>query len=290
MSEFPVNVTTFSRKYVVDNHKVLFNVSNLYKDKHRPEDYVSVCQMCSTGLFIEQFHPETHYILELTPEDIEWMKRAQLVFAQTGRFSPIFAGDLQRSCERHKAFMDRILAISDKWFIRSEDFSLKESSFGIGPHNSLERILPAVLACESGHSCFRQTDKTKTLYFMPWIEIDVLKEFRVFVFGGRVTAISQQFLGEVDPWLASKSKDELSEICRKICDAHQNDFREKLQYLGDRYVMDIVLIGDDEVPYFIEPNPFGAEYSSGSSLFHWITDADVLEGRSEFELRFVDRP
>jgi hypothetical protein len=217
------------------------------------------------------------------------MKRAQLLYAKTRKFPSEFSGDLHLTCDRHKPFMDRLLAISDKWFIRTEDFSLKKTVSGVGPYNSLERILPAMLSSDKSHPCLRQTDAKKTLYFMPWIEITKDKEFRVVVIDGRVTAISQQFFSEVNRWLAEKSEAELSEICRKIFVAHQTEFKGKLEYLGEKYVMDVALVGDEETPYFIEPNPFGAEYSSGSSLFHWIFDAEIIEGRAQFELRFVDK-
>jgi hypothetical protein len=286
---FPIKVTTYSRDDVFAQHKVIFNVSNIFKTGRPPRDYVSVCNRYVTAGFIRQFHADRYHELKLTPEDLDWMKRAQLVFAQTGRISAIFADDLRRSCERHQTFMDGVREISDKWFIRSEDFSLKKSPYGIGPYATLEKILPAVLSCDKGHSCLRQTDKTKTLYFIPWITVEKQKEFRVFVYDGRVTAISQQFIGEVNPWLAGKTEEEQQEVCRKIYESHQTDFRQKLQYLGNNYVMDVALVGEEETPYFIEPNPFGAEYSSGSALFHWIFDADALEGRGEFELRYVDR-
>ena len=32
----------------------------------------------------------------------------------------------------------------------------------------------------------------------------------------------------------------------------------------------------DNEPYFIEVNPFGSNYSAGSSLFHWILDEKLL--------------
>jgi hypothetical protein len=290
MADFPIKVTAYSLAYVIANNRTLFNVLNLFRSGRPPPDYVSVCALYSTDRFLPQFHAGAYHVLELAPADLEWMKRAQLVQAQTGRFSPLFADDLRRSCERHEQFMSRLLSISDQWFIRSEEFSLKKSPMGVGPYSSLKTILPAVLWYNKGHGCLSQKDRTKTLYFVPWRQMDKNKEFRVFVCRGKVTAISQQFLYDVNPWLAAKSEDEIREICRKISDAHAVDFRSKLEYLGDRYVMDVVLLGDEEEPYFIEPNPFGAEYSSGSALFHWIADADALEGRGEFEFRFVDRP
>ena len=48
----------------------------------------------------------------------------------------------------------------------------------------------------------------------------------------------------------------------------------------NNYVIDLAILENDE-PYFIEINPFGKEYPSGSSLFHWIIDEDILYGKSD---------
>jgi hypothetical protein len=43
-------------------------------------------------------------------------------------------------------------------------------------------------------------------------------------------------------------------------------FTEKLDVHVSSYVMDLAFVNGDI--YFIELNPFGSEYGSGSSLFH----------------------
>jgi hypothetical protein len=89
----------------------MFPISSRRKDNQglRP-----VCDLCSTNLILEQFHPGTHCVHDLTPENVEWMKHAEIMFEQTYGFSPLFAEDLQGSCERHKVFMNRILAMSEQ--------------------------------------------------------------------------------------------------------------------------------------------------------------------------------
>ena len=52
--------------------------------------------------------------------------------------------------------------------------------------------------------------------------------------------------------------------------------------------MDLVLVGDDEVPYFIEANSFGKLYASGSALYHWIYDHDTLHESDVIEFRYVN--
>jgi hypothetical protein len=51
--------------------------------------------------------------------------------------------------------------------------------------------------------------------------------------------------------------------------------------------MDIVLLENGEF-YFIEANVFGKEYSSGSSLFHWVLDDAILKGSdNSITFRFI---
>ena len=50
----------------------------------------------------------------------------------------------------------------------------------------------------------------------------------------------------------------------------------------DSYVMDFAILNDDS-PYFIELNTFGKEYASGSALFDWITDYDILYGLKKID-------
>jgi hypothetical protein len=54
------------------------------------------------------------------------------------------------------------------------------------------------------------------------------------------------------------------------------------------YVMDLALVGEDETPYFIEPNSFGKYYAAGSALYHWIYDHDKLHETDTIELRYVN--
>jgi len=56
-----------------------------------------------------------------------------------------------------------------------------------------------------------------------------------------------------------------------IIDFIESQTIDKLSIVcGDNYSIDLALLEPDNKPYFIEINPFGKEYTSGSSLFHWI--------------------
>jgi hypothetical protein len=55
------------------------------------------------------------------------------------------------------------------------------------------------------------------LYFMPFLDgLDHMKEFRVFVYQGEITAISQQSLYYQNPWLTDlDQRDQLEDMIRE---------------------------------------------------------------------------
>ena len=108
---------------------------------------------------------------------------------------------------------------------------------------------------------------------MPWVSIPVDKEYRVFVYNNKITAISQQHLYDV-------YKDTIEEHYENhitIINSYFELFiKHHIQHISS-YCIDIAVLEGDR-PYFIEINPFGKEYSSGSSLFGWVEDWDILIG------------
>lgn len=107
----------------------------------------------------------------------------------------------------------------------------------------------------------------------PWdYALHTDREFRVIVHERRVVAVSQQkwFL-KACPALASEPETFLAAIldaCDGICEA--------LPY--PHAVMDM-WVDECFVAHLIEVNPGEGWASSGSSLFHWLRDADVLQGK-----------
>jgi hypothetical protein len=127
---------------------------------------------------------------------------------------------------------------------------------------------------------------------MKWIDIESEKEFRVFIYNDRVTAISQQNLYTVNQWLRDLSDTSVSIVADSIVKHFDNNIRDKLLHLGGSYTMDFALIGEDaKNGYFIEVNSFGAHYAAGSALFNWTHDHAQLYGEAaeaaETEIRFV---
>ena len=126
-------------------------------------------------------------------------------------------------------------------------------------------------------------DKITKLVVMPWNNnLDDRYEFRIFVYNGKLTGISQQ------KWfqLYQYSKEELD----LITSAMKNlEFIKDVPYntfVGDVWI-DIKEsnCGGDDLKseskcILIECNPFGAHCGAGSSLFEWTKDYNQLYGNN----------
>ena len=65
---------------------------------------------------------------------------------------------------------------------------------------------------------------------------------------------------------------------------YETNVKQKITHI-DSYVMDFAIL-DDDTPYFIELNSFGKEYASGSALFGWLQDYNILYGLSGDVIEF----
>ena len=107
------------------------------------------------------------------------------------------------------------------------------------------------------------------LILQKWI--DIKYEFRVFVFKSKVTAISQQKWYEP----INIRMDLLISLTEKILNA---DYSWIPTGSG---VVDVCFINNGKMDlHMIECNPWGNFLSSGSSLFSWIDDYDILYGKN----------
>ncbi len=274
---------TYSLEHVLAN-PTLFNTNN---HGAAPDDYREVVDRNDTGNWIDRFHAD-YSTIRLDSTDVAWMREALQVGAVTRRFSHLFDDELELTRAKYQPQMDAVnarLPPGDAgWFVRSDRVSLKEGEYGVGPYHSLEHVLKSMVSTTLGHAAIGRG--ACTLYFLPWVEMDRDREFRVFVHRNRVTAVSAQHLYSVNRWLGGASEADVARVVDRMMRHFDEVVRDKLLHLGD-YSFDVVLI--DETPYFIEPNSFGAAYAAGSALFHWIRDDDVLHGRAPLELRYVDR-
>lgn len=115
-------------------------------------------------------------------------------------------------------------------------------------------------------------------------DLPVDHEFRCFVRNKKMTAISQYYC--YHHWPALMDKDHVLK-CRgkQLCKSKLTnedvitEFHDKIKEhipMPD-YVIDVVIYPDMSC-HVIELNPFGAAMSSGSALFHWLKDYNLLYG------------
>lgn len=198
------------------------------------------------------------------------MKLASNIGGCSNTFSHLFDDELHMMLAKNKY---PNIFDGTAYFVRSEDVSLKCGMFGIGPYYDFEHVIKSLVSEKHYHSSICDTTTKIVLYLIPWTHINKDKEFRIFVYNKKITAISQQYLYEPNNTLL-QNPTLLHSWLPKICDYVNNVVIPKVDHLS-HYVLDIALIDNDEV-YFIEINPFGKEYSAGSALFHWIIDEDIL--------------
>lgn len=133
-----------------------------------------------------------------------------------------------------------------------------------------------------------KADPGEALIIQRWSPaIDLRYEFRVFIYQGKVNAISQDIWWEKLGWRDGYS----SGIVDTIVTLWSN-VKGFLPF--DTCTMDVFLSKDERSHTnwkagIIEFNGFGAHLNTGSDLFHWVNDADILTGkRKDIVVRFVD--
>jgi len=237
----------------------LCNVHNLWTDK-QPIDYNEKLERSNTKNWINFFHSQ--YPIIVLPIE-QWMIDAQKIANHTGEFSQMYIDDAQTFIDRYLS----TLTFDTPKFFRSENVRFKTGKHGIGPYANAMELIQTICTCKNNHSPLngKTTNDNLTIYVLPWKNIEWDKEFRVFVKDSNIIAISPQHLYKIWP---TNNVSRIDEYVQRIL-----EYFEKIKHYScfpDSYSMDIALIEDDV--YFIEMNGYGAEYSTGSGLFHWTRD------------------
>lgn len=256
-----------------------YNVNNLYTS--RPNDYDNICRQSNTKYWIDLFHKNNYKLISITNKyHINWIKEAYNLGQITRNFSSLYLEDLEDLCKEFVNF--------DKdYFIRTDHVSLKDGIHKIGPYSNLKSVIESICTCTTNHYPIHKDDTILNIYLIEWKNFNKDNEFRVFVYKNHITAISLQFLYTKNKSFTNKSNEEIITLVKDINDFFNNNIKEKL-YSMVNYTFDLVLLPNNEF-YFIEPNPFGKDYSAGSALFHWINDSDILlnEKCNEIEFRYT---
>ncbi|KAI6090460.1 hypothetical protein F4821DRAFT_229381 [Hypoxylon rubiginosum] len=130
-------------------------------------------------------------------------------------------------------------------------------------------------------------DPGEALIVQRWSpNIELQREIRVFCYGGRVTAISQDIWWEKAGW-RNRYSDGFVGAVTDLWE-HVKDFLPFSSCTMD-VLMTPPLNGQPWQAKVIEFNGFGAHLNTGSDLFHWVKDADILQGKVPgVTVRFVD--
>jgi len=275
--------------------KERFNSNNHWENDQMPDDYMEVLNMTNTKSWIDLFR-SAYETLEVDYADIAWMKKAYAIGKTTGKFSKCYSDELEQTLEKYKPITDVLFPEGNPgYFIRTENVSLKHGCHGVGPYTNFRDVLESTCSCIHGHTPVDLHTTEMKFYILPWIKIIPDKEFRVFVCKKQITAISTQRCYQINQTLRDiESDDEREELIRSwvhILVTYIDSIKDLIPLAS--YSIDIALVGDSETslsPYLIELNSFGKEYASGSSLFHWLLDEDImydLRGEKKVYFRYI---
>lgn len=236
----------------------------------RPDDYLYVLSQSYTDKWIDLFKPEYKKITIDNPNYIHLLKLANKVNKITGNIPHVFMEDMEPLFNEFENHFD-----GTNYFVKVNNVSLKYGCHGVGPYNNIKNIIESSVSCIEGHTPIYSDVKKLDIYLLPWVNIEPVNEFRVFVCSNKITAISQQNL-----YLKLYDEEDILKIPEKlniIVDYFNKEIKPKITWLSS-YCYDFAIV--DDKPYFIELGCFGKEYAAGSALFHWLLDEDILYGKS----------
>lgn len=234
------------------------NVCNLGE---RPADYQARLEATYTHHWVDAFRD--HYEkVTLPPRAVATLLAASAAGKLTGRAPLSYNEDLDDIAATLP--LSALLSSAAGAFVRTESVSLKTGMHGAGPYRDYKSILESMVTAIVQHSPLH-AGQGVTLYLFPWLTLDL--EFRVFVHSGTVTGVSQQHWYTVDERYCAFVPRllELVEFVQCHCVP-----RLPAALATHGCTLDIATLASDGSFYFIEPNGFGAPYSAGSSLFHWL--------------------
>lgn len=260
--------------------KEKYNSNNHWLNDVKPKDYNKILEQCNTSNWIDFFHP-SYIVINIFQKDIKWMKEATQTGLITRKFSSLHEEEKDDLIKKYK-FVEKYF-VGQKYFIRTENVSLKHGIHGTGPYKDFNSIIESLCTCKQGHTPIEKDTTRIKLFLLPWLDFEYMNEYRVFVYRNKITAISQQHLYEKNSIFNGLDKDELNKKINDYVKIITTYFEEKIKknitYM-DSYTYDFAILPGNN-PYLIEINCFGKEYAAGSALFHWIIDEDKLYNQED---------
>jgi hypothetical protein len=267
---------------IVKYDKQKYNSNNHWIDDVRPENYDNVLSQTNTNKWIDLFKPGTKQIKIINQVWIEWLKKANEISCQTGKFTKLYEDEIEIIVGELNNMYPNVFDDGVGYFVRVNNVSLKYGQHKEGPYYSFRQIFESIVSSIKGHSPINNDTNELVIYFLDWVNINPKYEFRVFVFENKITAISQQNLYHLLFKECDNYPEKFEQDIKLKLDLVVNYFYHvmihKIDWISN-YTFDFAIV--DGKPYFIELNCFGKEYASGSALFHWLLDENILYNRFE---------
>lgn len=251
-------------KYIIEKRELpveKYNVGNMWDSGIPPADYDII--PVTFDKYIDLFHSSYHTINFI---DQPWLSEAHQIGMITGTFPVSFNSELEKL--EDVSFKES--------FCRGPKFSLKTGCYGPGPYKNVKMIVQSMVTTTYNHSGLSQK-----IFLLPWRNLDKYREMRVFVYQNKITCISPQKWASENLYFENKSDEEIGMFLDQLVTYFQKNVVKKISNLTCDYVLDLGFDIDENDFYFIEINPWGKLYGSGSAMFHWIDDEKILNGEND---------
>ena len=271
-------------------------LNNLEKIKNiSQEEYSWLVSLTNKSFWIKYFpDPCETIVIPLPIKYAKYIYEASIIGYIKGNRSHIFDDEL----EFVENYIDTFLPKNKNWFARLDSASPKDGKYGAGPLSTSNEIVTALATSMRVNKSLENAIKKNSngsqieicdvpLYLLPWRnDWNENLEFRVFVHNKKVTSISQ-YVWHKDVGFTEDIMKVLTPKILDFCEYVINKFP-----LFD-FVVDIIVVLQDNIEIcgidqntnlnveLVEFNSFGAELASGSALFHWLNDYNLLYGYTD---------
>lgn len=257
--------------------------------------------------------PSSHIqIITLTPSQARLLVAAAEGSIQAREINRVWAEELREEIEP----LFRGLNFRDGLWCKLDKASPRDGVGGVAPlRSACEVVRRLVTSLRARNAIVASLDelslekgdrrKGVDIFFLPWNkEMRTENEYRIFCKpGGEITGVSQYkwFAPSVLPRPGQGLEEIVERIMKNIKRIHGDilrslDGRDEMDglLLRQGFSFDILWKEQEGKCLLIELNGFGATSGTGSCLFHWIRDRDVLyavgDGERKVEFRISMEP
>lgn len=255
----------------LDHNQV--NNNNLNKDPDdfdaQNKDYSTELKKTHLSSYSDLIHYPIKFTYEITPTEVRYLEQACQIGIITGNWPSIYEEEMNEILERLKKNW-----IEGQFFIRFDSGSPKDGTVEF-PITNPESLIMALITSKRALSAL--DFGYNKIYFMDFDpDFDSTKEVRVFIKNKKVTCISQY--NWYKPGYFNKFGEEtLQKIAQNIINEIENNLIPLIcdKINTNSFTIDY-LVKEDLTLKIIELNSFGYWLASGSCLFNWNTDRDIL--------------